>query len=178
MSLAQDVLTADRHRFDEDKLEWIPIPEAIPSEQQKQVQALKKPQGKVDPAKLQQASPADGPPKSNWKDVSKQPNAQNSPPADKTPDAKQSVRSNELAKSPRTRSGQQTIQRAAKDKVFSKEEKRAMAAKKAEEKRKAAEQKAIDAEVKRKEKEEKAKRKAAKARKSTNAPSKPKGTAR
>ena len=166
-----------RHRFDEDKLEWIPIPQALKPEQQRQAQAQKKPEEKIDPAKLQQASPADGPPKTNWKNVSKQPNTQKSPPADKTPDAKQPVKSKELAEIPETISGQPVIQRAGKDKVFSKEEKRAAAVKKAEENRKAAEQKAADAEVKRKAKEE-VKRKAAKARKLIDAPSKPKGTAR
>jgi hypothetical protein len=176
LRLAQNILTLDRHRFDEDKLEWIPIPKDVKPEQQKQAQAQKKPEEKIDPAKLQQASPADGPTKESWGNVSKQPNTQKSPPADKTPDAKQPVKWKELAKIPQTHSGQQAIQGAANDKVFSKEEKRAAAVKKAEERRRAAEQKAIDAEVKRKKKEVKGK--AAKARKFIDAPPKPKGTAR
>jgi len=85
------------------------------------------------------------------------------------------VKSDELAKLPQAHPqphqqahpGQPSIQRAAADKVYSKEEKRAAAVKKAEDKRKAAEQKTIEAAEKRKLRE---KEKGPKARKLIDGP--------
>lgn len=176
VALVQHILTAHRHRFDEDKLEWIPIPKAVKPALQNHGQAQKKSGENIDPVKLQQPAPADGPPKASEQNVSKQPNTQKPPTeADTTPDAKQPVKSDELAKLPQAhpqphpQAHPGPIQRAAADKVYSKEEKKAAVVNKAEEKRRVAEQKAIEKEEKRKEREEKRK-KAAKARKLIGGP--------
>lgn len=122
------------HRFDEDKLEWIPIPKTMKPQQS--TQKGRKPGFEQAPA---DSSPPAQP--ANGQNVSKPPEAQNSPATtDTTTVAGQPVKSDGGAmpepggadpKAP-------AVQKAAADKVFTAEEKRAGAVKK-EEKKKAEE---------------------------------------
>jgi hypothetical protein len=164
------------HHFDENKLEWIPVPkktaEEIKKEEKKKAddkkieeekkkkeeEDKKKKEENEKKEKAEQAKPPPPPPPS-------QPKSSETPPANQQP-APQSkpATSNEAPKNQQPPNNSQSSeappvskqpslsqpseQKRAEDKVFTKDEKRETALKKAEEKRKEDEQKAVAAEAK------------------------------
>ena len=183
-----------RHHFDEEKLEWIPVPKKVIEKAPPKAAAVPK-QGLPDiivPAKAQ--SPADGPPVAKQalpNDPSKDRSPADGPPKQlENQKSQPSAETPPIAKQPNTSSSQQSTeplkqsdppkkpdshrpeaQQAAENKIFTTAEKQERAKKDAELKRKMDEQRAIAKEEKRKATQKQADEKLAaiEAKKQTNA---------